>query len=181
MWKKLALVVVLLVGALLAFIATRPDTYHVERSAEIGARPDIVFALIDDLREWPRWSPWEQLDPDMKKTYEGPSAGVGAIYSWSGNPEVGEGRITIVESRPGELVRVKLEYFKPFQGASEARFELAPSGAGTRVRWTVEGANGFAAKAVSLFLDVNGMIGGSFEQGLADLDAAARERALQPT
>ena len=177
MLKALGIFFVLLVGAVLAYIATRPDTYQVERSAEVGAPPDVVFALIDDLHQWPRWSPWEKLDPGMKKTYEGSPSGVGSIYSWAGNAQVGEGRITIVESKPAELVRVKLEYFKPFAGTSEARFELAPSGAGTRVRWAVEGQNGFAAKAFSLVMDMDKMLGGFFERGLADLGSAARSDA----
>jgi hypothetical protein len=178
MLKKGLISLGLLVVAAIVFVYTRPDTYRVERSAEIHAPADVVFALIDDLQQWPRWSPWEKLDPDLKKSYEGPRSGPGATYAWSGNAEVGEGRITIVESKPGELVRVELRYFKPFQGTSEARFELAPSEAGTRVRWSVEGENGFAAKAISLLMDVNALIGASFEQGLADLDAAARAEVL---
>ena len=179
MLKTLGIVVLLLVGALLAFIATRPDTFHAERSAELGAPPDKVFALIDDLQQWPRWSPWEKLDPNMQKTYEGPSAGVGASYSWKGNSDVGAGRLTIVESKPAELVRVKLEFFEPFAGTSEARFDLAPSGSGTKVRWSTDGENGFAAKAISLVVDMDKMMGDFFEKGLADLDSAAQADARQ--
>jgi carbon monoxide dehydrogenase subunit G len=174
MLKTLGIVALLLVGALLALIATRPDTFHVERSAELVAPPDKVFALIDDLHQWPRWSPWEKLDPNMQKTYAGPPSGVGASYSWKGNSDVGAGRLTIVESKPAELVRVKLEFFAPFPGTSEARFELAPSGSGTKVRWSTDGENGFAAKAISLVIDMDKMMGDFFEQGLADLDSAAR-------
>lgn len=174
MLKTLGVVLLLFAGALLAVIATRPDTFRVERSAEVSAPPEVVFGLIDDLTQWPRWSPWEKLDVAMKKTYEGPKSGVGASYSWSGNSDVGAGRLTIVDSQPDALVRVKLEFFEPFAGTSEARFELAPTAAGTSVRWTVEGQNGFAAKAISLVVDMDRMMGDFFEKGLADLDSAAR-------
>jgi uncharacterized protein YndB with AHSA1/START domain len=177
MLKTLGVVAILLLGALAAVIATRPDTFRVERSAELAAPPEAVFALIDDLHAWQRWSPWEKLDPRMEKTYDGPPAGPGASYRWKGNSDVGSGRLTIVESKPSELVRVRLEFVEPFAGESEALFELAPTATGTSVRWVVEGQNGFAAKAISLVVDMDGMMGDMFEQGLADLDSAAQADA----
>ena len=179
MLKTLGIVVLLAVAALLAVIATRPDSFRVERSADLAAPPEAVFALIDDLRQWPRWSPWEKLDPGMEKTYDGPPSGVGASYSWKGNAEVGAGRLTIVESQSAELVRVKLEFFAPFVGTNEARFDLAPTATGTNVRWSVEGENGFAAKAISLVMDMDQMMGDFFEQGLADLGSAAQTDTQQ--
>jgi hypothetical protein len=113
----------------------------------------------------------------MQKTYEGPPSGVGASYSWKGNSDVGAGRLTIVESKPAELVRVKLEFFEPLGGTSEARFDLTPGAAGTNVRWSIDGENGFAAKAISLVMDMDKMMGDFFEKGLADLDSAARADA----
>ena len=165
MLKTLGIVSLLMLGALAAVIATRPDTFRVERSAELAAPPETVFALIDDLHAWQRWSPWEKLDPYMEKTYHEPPAGPGASYSWRGNSDVGAGRLTIVESRPARLVRVRLEFVEPFEGSSEALFELAPTPSGTNVRWVIEGQNGFAAKAINLVVDMDKMMGRHVREG----------------
>jgi uncharacterized protein YndB with AHSA1/START domain len=172
--KKIGIAVLVLAVAVLGFIGTRPESFRIERSAVIGAPPEVVFTLIDDFHQWGRWSPWEKIDPSMQRTFEGPSAGPGARYAWAGNREIGKGRMTILESRPGELVSIRLEFFEPFAATNEARFQLAASGTGTRVGWSMEGKNGFVGKAISLFMDMDEMVGTAFEQGLADLDTAAR-------
>lgn len=174
MAKKIGIAGFILVVAVLAFIGTRPERFRVERSAQISAPADVVFAMINDFHQWGRWSPWEKVDPDMKRTFEGPSAGPGAVYAWAGNAEVGEGRMTILESEPGELVSIELEFFEPFAATNEARFELAASEAETRVSWSMEGRNGFVGKAISVFMDMDAMVGKQFERGLADLDSAAQ-------
>jgi hypothetical protein len=172
--RKIALAILVLVVALLAFVATRPERFRIERSAVVGAPPEVVFTLIDDFHQWGRWSPWEKVDPDMQRTFAGPAAGPGASYAWAGNREIGKGRMTILESRPGELVSIRLEFFAPFAATNEARFDLAPNGTGTRVGWSMEGRNGFVGKALALVMDMDAMVGDQFERGLADLDAAAR-------
>jgi hypothetical protein len=174
MARQIAIVVCFLVVAALGFVATRPERFRIERSAVVGAPPDVVFALIDDFHQWGRWSPWEKVDPDMQRTWEGPAVGPGASYAWAGDREIGSGRMTILESRPGELVSIRLEFFEPFAATNEARFELSPSGAGTRVTWSMEGRNGFVGKAISLAMDMDAMVGTQFERGLADLDVVAR-------
>ena len=108
-------VLALVITAALAFIATCPAKYRIERSAQIDARPDVVFSIINDLRRWDEWSPYDNRDPNMKKTFEGASLGPGASYCWNGNNQVGEGRLTTVEGKPGELVSMKLEFSRPFQ------------------------------------------------------------------
>jgi hypothetical protein len=177
--KRLALAVLALVAVALVFVATRPDHFRIERSARVSAAPDVVFALIDDFHQWGRWSPWEKIDPDMRRTFAGPAAGRGSSYAWAGNHEIGSGRMTILESRPGELVSIELEFMEPFAATNLARFELAPSGDGTRVRWSMEGENNFLGKAISLVMDMDAMVGERFEQGLADLDSAAQAEARE--
>src|SRR5207244_2265758 len=147
--------VAVVVVAAVAFIATRPEDFRIERSAEIHAPRDVVFSIINDLRRWGQWSPYDKRDPNMKKTFEGPSSGPGAIYIWNGNNEVGEGRLTIVDSKPGELVTMKLEFSRPFKCTNEVNFKLAPSEGGTRVSWIMDGKNNFVTKAMGLFMHMD--------------------------
>jgi hypothetical protein len=177
MARKILIAALVAVAALAAFVATREERFRIERSAELQAPPEVVFALIDDFHQWGRWSPWEKVDPAMQRSFEGPSSGVGASYAWRGNRDIGAGRMTILESRPGELVAIRLEFLEPFAATNEARFELVPSDGGTRVRWSMEGRNGFVGKAISLLMDMDAMVGPQFEQGLADLERAARAEA----
>jgi Polyketide cyclase / dehydrase and lipid transport len=165
--------VLILIGAVFVFIGTRPGSFRIERSAPIGAPPDVVFSIVNDLHQWGRWSPYDKRDPAMKKTFEGASAGPGAVYAWNGNNQVGEGRLTIMESKPGELVSMKLEFFRPFACTNKASFTMAPSEGGTRVTWAMEGKNTLMGKAISLFMDMDKMVGKDFEEGLANLNAAA--------
>lgn len=181
MLKKALLVLAAVVAALVVVIATRPDSFQVERSAQIKAPPQVIFAAVNDLHQWDKWSPWEKLDPAMKKTHTGPAAGQGAIYAWSGNDKVGEGRMTILDSRPGERVEIKLEFIKPFESMSITTFTFAPAGAETKVTWSMTGKNNFMAKAFGLFMNMDEMIGKDFEQGLASLreisEAEAKKQA----
>jgi uncharacterized protein YndB with AHSA1/START domain len=175
----LAIVVVVLVGV----VATRPSDFRVARSAVISAPPAIVFDQINDLRKWQAWSPWAKLDPTSKATFAGPATGAGSSFTWSGNEKVGEGTMTILDSRPNEFVHFKLEFRKPFAGTNEAGFTLAPQGNGTAVTWTMTGRNNFLMKAVSLFMDCDKMVGGQFEDGLRNLDEvckAAQNPPAQP-
>jgi uncharacterized protein YndB with AHSA1/START domain len=171
MFLKILLAFVVLVGALVVFIATRPSDFRITRSATIAAAPEALFTQVNDLHRWNSWSPWAKIDPNAKQTFSGPPAGVGASSTWAGNNEVGEGRMTITESRPNDLVQLRLEFFKPFQATNVAEFTFQPEGAQTLVTWTMTGKNNFIAKAFGLVVDCDKMVGGQFEQGLAQLRA----------
>jgi hypothetical protein len=170
----IGLAILVLVVAVVVGVGSRPDHFRIERSARVDAPSDVVFALINDLHEWTKWSPWEKLDPAMKKTYEGPKAGRGASYAWKGNSKAGEGRMTITESRPNEAVALDLVFLKPFPATNVTTFVLAPSEAGTNVTWSMEGRNRFMGKAMALFIDMDKLIGKDFERGLAGMNAAVR-------
>jgi len=169
MIKIILLTLAVLLAVLIVVIATRPATFSVSRSAVIAAPPAVVFAQVNDFRNWEAWSPWAKLDPNSSVTFEGPESGAGAIMKWSGNNEVGEGRQQIVESVAGELVRIRLDFVRPFVSTSDTIFRFEPSGAGVLVTWTMSGENNFIGKAVSLVMDCEKMIGPQFEKGLANL------------
>jgi uncharacterized protein YndB with AHSA1/START domain len=163
---------VLVAGSLVA-VASRPSAFRVARTATVDAPVPVVFAEVNDFHRWAAWSPYEKRDPAMRKSYEGAPAGTGAVYTWSGNKEVGEGRTTIVESRPNDLIRIRLEFEKPFKATSTAEFTFRPEGDRTAVTWSLTGRNSFPMKAVGLFMNMDRMIGRDFEQGLAQLKSVA--------
>jgi Polyketide cyclase / dehydrase and lipid transport len=167
--------ILVLIFAAIAFIATRPTNSCIQRSAQINAPGDVVFSIINDLHRWGQWSPYDKRDPNMKKTFAGPSAGPGATYTWNGNNHVGEGRLTIVESKPGQLVSMKLEFSRPFKANNQVNFRLVPSEGGTRVSWIMDGKNNFITKAMSLIMNMDKMVGTDFEQGLSNLKTVAQE------
>lgn len=175
--KKALVVLLVLAGALVAIIATRPDTFHVERSAVIAAPPEVVFANLDDFHQWPKWSPWEGRDPQMTREYEGAESGVGAAYHWNGNDQVGEGRMTITQSTPPSRLDIRLDFLKPFAATNQCAFELAPDAAGTRVTWTMDGKADFMTKAMTLAMSMDRMVGKDFEQGLAALKTVSEREA----
>jgi hypothetical protein len=135
----------------------------------MNAPPEAVFAQVNDFHNWDKWSPWAKLDPNMKVTYDGPTSGAGAKYSWVGNSDVGEGRMTIVESKPNELIRIRLEFIKPFESASDTEFTFKPEGKQTAVTWTMAGKHNFMSKGMCLFMSMDGMVGPDFEKGLASM------------
>lgn len=171
----LAVVVIALVGV----VAVQPSGFRIARTTTISAPPPAVFAHVNDFHKWEAWNPWAKLDPAMKQTYEGASAGTGAIYTWAGNREVGEGRMTLTESRPTELIRIKLEFLKPFKATNTAEFTFKPEGDRTVVTWTMTGEKNFIAKAVGLVMNVDKMVGGQFETGLARMKSVV-EAAPKP-
>lgn len=173
--KILAVLAVLLV-VFIVVVALRPAEFRVERGTVVAASPATVFAQVNDLRAWQEFSPWAKLDPNAKATFAGPETGVDSSFAWAGNKEVGEGRMTIVESRPGELVRFRLEFLKPFKATNEAVFTFKPEGSGTAVSWSMTGKNNFLFKAVGLFIDCDKMVGPQFERGLASLKTLAEAR-----
>ncbi|MCE9592024.1 MAG: SRPBCC family protein [Planctomycetes bacterium] len=168
--------VVVLVVVLVVVVALRPSGFSVARSMGMAAPAGRVFEQVNDLHKWEAWSPWAKLDPDAKVTYDGPAAGVGAGFAWVGSSKVGEGRMTITESRPGELVRFRLEFLKPMKATNTAEFTFRSAGGQTVVTWTMSGRNNFAGKAFGLVVNCDKMVGGQFEKGLADMKSIV-ERA----
>ena len=169
MLKKILFGLAALIAVFVVAVLTRPADFRVTRSAVIPAPASAVFAQVNDLENWEAWSPWAKIDPAMKQSYSGPRAGTGAVSAWAGNSEVGQGKMTITESRPNELVRFRLDFVKPFESTCDAEFTFKPEGNNTAVTWTMNGKNNFIGKAISLFMDCDKMIGGQFEQGLAQL------------
>lgn len=169
----------LLVGLAVAVIAfgivvsLQPSGFSVTRSTTIAAPPEAVFPRVNDLRNWDAWSPWAKLDPNAKITFEGPAAGVGAAFAWSGNNKVGEGRMAITESCPNELVRLKLDFLKPMKATNAAEFTFKPEGSQTVVTWTMSGKNNFIGKAFGLVVNCDKMVSGDFEKGLAQMKSIA--------
>jgi len=167
--------VVLLVAAVLAFAATRPDSFSVRRAASIQAPPEKIFPLINDFGRWSAWSPYEKKDPAMKRSFSGPAAGKGAVYAWEGNGEVGQGRMEIADAVAPSRVTLKLDFVKPFEAHNKVDFTLEPKGGATEVTWAMDGPMPFISKVVTLFVDMDRMVGGDFEAGLANLKAIAEK------
>lgn len=169
MFETIGLVIAGLIGALLAFAATKPDTFRVERSQRINAPPERIFSHINDLAKWAAWSPWEPMDLAMKKTLSGPPAGKGAVCEWIGNSKVGHGRMEILESTPASRILIKLDFFKPFEARNQAEFIMAPEAGATRVTWAMYGPQPYMAKVMGLVFNCDKMVGAQFETGLANL------------
>jgi hypothetical protein len=180
MIRKVLIGTSIVVAVLCIVIAVQPATFHVERSIAIAAPPERAFSQVVDFRQWAAWSPYEKLDPDMKKTYSGAPSGVGAIYAWAGNGKAGEGRMTIEESDSLSKIGIKLEFLKPFTATNRATFTFARTGSGTNVTWAMDGNNSFMSKAFHLVMDMDKLVGGDFERGLAAMKGNA-ERAAAPS
>ena len=174
MIKRIALILVVLVVAIVAFAATKPDDFHVQRTATINAPPDKIVALIHDFREWSAWSPFEKLDSEMVRTYSGANSGEGAVYEWEGNSQAGAGRMEIIESSPSK-VEIALDFNRPFETHNIAEFTLQPSGASTDVTWAMHGPNLFIGKVMSVFISMDNMVGPEFETGMQNLKALAEK------
>ena len=175
MFRKIAIVVVVLIAGILIFASTKPDTFGVQRSAAIKAPPEKVFALINDFKRWDAWSPWGKKDPAIKRTWGVVTSGKGAHYAWDGNSDVGQGSMEITESVPSSKVALKLDFVKPFEGHNTVDFTLAPQGDITNVTWKMQGPAPFITKVMQVFCNMDSMIGKDFEAGLANLKAAAEK------
>ena len=148
----------------------QPDTYQVSRTTQIAAPPDKLFSYLNDLHNWDAWSPWTKLDPNIKVEYSGTPSGPGAVYHWTGNDKVGEGRMTITNAQPPAQIDMKLEFIKPFPSAAVVTFIVKPDAAGSSLEWRMAGDHNFMSKAMCLFMGgMDGMIGPDFEKGLAQL------------
>jgi hypothetical protein len=174
MLKKISMALILVMVVILGLALTQPDSFKVQRSATIKAPPAKVMAYLDDFHQWQAWSPWEKLDPNLQRTFEGPASGKGAIYAWSGNDKVGQGRMEILENAPTQL-DIKLDFIKPFASSNRADFALQPKGDATVVTWTMTGPSQFITKLMGVFYSMDKMVGKDFEKGLAQLKAAAEK------
>lgn len=172
----LAIIAVILILFLIV-VALQPSKFRVERKATIAAPPAIVFGQVNSFHKWNDWSPWAKLDPNAKDSYDGPEEGTGAKFAWEGNKQVGQGRMTIMESRPSELIRIKLEFLKPFACTNTAEFTFEPQGDQTTITWAMTGEKNFMSKAFCMFMNMDKMVGGDFEKGLASMKSLAEAQA----
>jgi len=177
MLNIIAVVAVVAVVGLLVYAATRPDILRVERSATIAAPAGRIFPHIAELRAWGAWSPWEKKDPAMTRAFEGPASGKGAIYAWSGNKNVGSGRMEITQATPPDRIVIKLDFLTPFEAHHTAEFALEPQGDATRVVWVMHGPQSYFSRLMGIFMNMDRMIGNDFEAGLASLKALAEKPA----
>lgn len=162
---------------LIVFITGQPDEFKLVRSTKMSAPPEKIFPHVNNLRLWDAWSPWAKLDPNAKNSFEGPASGVGAAMSWSGNKKIGEGRMTITESMPSELIGFRLDFVKPFKTTTTAEFAFRPEGSQTRVTWSMSGKSNSFAKVFGLLMNCDDLAGRDFEKGLARLKAVAESAA----
>src|SRR5882672_5012099 len=174
MLKKIAIVVVVLIAGVLAYSATKPDTFRVQRSTSIKAPPEKIAAALSDFHGWEAWSPWEKMDPAMKRSYSGAAKGKGAAYAWEGNSKVGQGRMEITEAAPSR-VAMDLDFVKPFEAHNKVVFTLTPKGDTTEVTWAMQGPVPYPAKVMHVFVDMDSMVGKQFETGLANLKAISEK------
>ena len=169
MLKKILIGLVVVIGVFLAYVAKQPSDFRITRSAVIAAPAKVVFAQVNDFHNWQAWSPWAKKDPTAKNLFEGSPSGKGAMFSWAGNREVGEGRMTITESHPYDLIRINLDFSKPMKASHTAEFRFAPEGKQTTLTWSMFGKQTFMGKAICLFMNMDKMVGGDFEKGLAEI------------
>jgi uncharacterized protein YndB with AHSA1/START domain len=168
-WKYVLAALAAIIAVLVVIISLQPSDFRVARSAAMAAPPAKVFDQVNNFHNWEAWSPWAKLDPAAKSSFDGPTSGEGAYYSWDGNSDVGAGSMTIVESRPHERIRIRLDFIRPFAASSDVTFTFQPEGDATVVNWSMAGKNNFLAKAISLVMDCEEMVGGQFDEGLASI------------
>jgi uncharacterized protein YndB with AHSA1/START domain len=173
MWGIVAASAVTVIGGFLGYAATRAGAFRVERSQDIDAPPERLFSLIDDFHEWPRWSPWEGIDPAMQRTHTGAPRGRGAVYAWQGNRKVGSGRMEILETEAPSRVKIQLDFLAPFEAHHLADFTIQPTTTGSRVTWGMTGESNFMLKVIGVFLSMDRMVGKDFEKGLARMKQVA--------
>lgn len=184
MLKKILLVAAVVVAVpvvgVLGYAATKPDTFRIERSTTIQAPPERIYAFVDDFRAWEAWSPYEKMDPAMKRTYSGAAHGQGASYAWEGNEHAGAGNMAITEALPGEKLAIRLNFTKPFEASNTAEFTFKPEGGATKVTWAMHGPMPFISKVMDVLLGMDAMIGKDFEAGLSSLKALAEKQSAEP-
>ena len=176
MFKKILIALALVIVIFAVVASLQSDEFRVMRSVTISASAADIFAQLNNQHKWQSWSPWSKLDPNATFLFEGPEQSVGSIVKWSGNNELGEGTSTIVESRPDEFIRFKLDFVRPMEASNIAEFTFKAEGAQTIVTWTMYGKKNFLSKAVGLLMNCEKMVGGQFEQGLASLKMIAEKK-----
>ena len=178
MFEIIAIVAVVLaiaIAVVLILAATKPDRFNVQRATTVKAPPEIIFPLINDFHQWGSWSPYEHKDPAMKRSFSGAESGKGAVYAWDGNKNVGSGRMEILDASAPSKIRIKLDFFTPFEGHNTAEFTMLPQGDATSLTWLMHGPAPFMSKLMQVFMNMDSMIGKDFEVGLANLKGLAEK------
>jgi uncharacterized protein YndB with AHSA1/START domain len=171
----IAVVLAIAIAAVLILAATKPDTFSVRRGATMKAPPEKIFSLINDFHQWGKWSPWENRDPAMTRSFSGAESGQGAVYAWEGNKNVGSGRMEILDASTPSKIIIKLDFLKPFEAHNTAEFTMLPQGDATSVNWVMHGPAPFMSKMMQVFMNMDKMIGKDFEAGLANLKGLAEK------
>lgn len=169
MLKIIAGIAVVIIATVLIIAATKPDSFTVQRTLDINAAPEKIYPFINDFHQWTQWSPYENRDPNMQRTYSGAEAGKGAIYAWRGNKDIGEGRMEITETREPNSIVIALDFIAPFKAHNIAEFTIAPRDNVSTVTWTMRGPSPFVTKIMQVFFSMDKMVGTDFETGLANL------------
>jgi uncharacterized protein YndB with AHSA1/START domain len=172
MFEAIAIIAVVLaiaIAVVLILAATKPNTFSVQRATTVKAPPDRIFSLINDFHQWRTWSPYEDKDPALKRSYSGAESGNGAIYGWEGDKNVGKGRMEILDTSAPTKIVIKLDFFAPFEAHNTAEFTMLPQGDATNLTWRMHGPAPFLNKVMQVFLNLDNMIGKDFEVGLANL------------
>ncbi|HXM66055.1 MAG TPA: SRPBCC family protein [Candidatus Acidoferrum sp.] len=175
MTVRILIIVAVLVAAVLALAATKPNTFHVQRSISIKAPPEKIFALINDFHSWRVWAPQDKEDPTMNRTYSGPASGKGAISDWDSSGSAGKGRMAIIESVALSMISIKVDFVKPFEAHNINEFTLEPTGALTKVTWALQGTNLYIMKIISICVNMDRVVGKHFESGLNNLKTVAEQ------
>jgi len=175
MFRKIFTIIAILIAGILIYAATRPDTFRIERSTSIKSSPEKIFPHINGFHPWEAWSPWEKIDPAVKRSYGGADSGKGAVYAWQGNKDIGQGRMEIVESTPSSNVVIKIDFIQPFEAHNTIEFKLERQGDATKVTQAMYGPSPFLSKLMGLFCSMDKMVGQKFEEGLASLKAIAEK------
>ena len=177
MLKRILLAAAVLVAGFCVYVAMLPPAFRIERSTIVVAPAAAAFAEVNDFHNWQEWSPWAKLDPDAKATFEGPASGEGAVFRWAGNAEVGEGSMTLLESKPDDHIRIRVDFVKPFAGTNTTDFTFKADGPRTVVNWAMSGEQGFLQRAICVFMNPDKMVGEQFEKGLANLKQRAEAKS----
>jgi hypothetical protein len=175
MIKTITATLLALIAAVLLYAASRPDHFRIERSITVQSTPEKIYPLISNFHQWEAWSPWEKVDPQIQRRYSGPTEGKGAVYAWSGNKDIGQGRMEIIESVPSSKLRLQLDFITPFEAHNTVDFALTPQGRATVVTQSMQGPSPFISKLMGLVFSIDKMVGGKYEEGLASLKGLAEK------
>lgn len=173
MIKKILLGIAAIIAVFAVYVALQPADFRFERSVTVAAPAPVVFDNVNNLKKWDHWSPWAKLDPDAKVQFAGPEAGEGAAFMWSGNDKIGEGKMTVVESKPAEKVGIRLDFVKPFEATGKSEFYFKPSGNQTQVTWAFSGENNFITRAICIIVNMQGQMESTMDKGLASMKQVA--------